>query len=230
MNAYDRPLTILTPSQSCPATTYEQIDQAIEHLLASLPDPEQLSADERRGIIARYTAVLEGNFIYWMTGTYLSVQSSKAQSIIADNLHEEVGGNHPGMLRRFAVAAHAAPSEPDRLAVDRELQDVRAFVARLSGLKMVLMMAFFEGFIARFMSYLADLATRQGSTEQEYTEVHGICDIAHTQDLFRAFEAETLVTADPPAPPILLEGVAVLQTLIETIIQPPPAVAGQRSR
>src|SRR5262245_64985491 len=146
MNSYDRPLDILTPSQLRPATTHEQIDQAIAHLLASLPDPEQLSADERRGIMARYTAVLEGNFIYWMTGTYLSVRSPEAQAIIADNLHEEVSGNHPGMLRRFAVAAHTAPSESDRLAVDRELQHVRAFVARLSGLKMVLMMAFFEGF------------------------------------------------------------------------------------
>jgi hypothetical protein len=227
MNSYDRPLDILTPSQSHPATTHAQIDQAIEHLLASLPDPEQLSADERRGIMARYTAVLEGNFIYWMTGTYLSVRSPEAQAIIVDNLREEVGGNHPGMLRRFALAAHATPSEADRLAVDRELQNVRAFVARLSGVKLVLMMAFFEGFIARFMSYLADLATRQGSTEQEYTEVHGICDIAHTQDLFHAFEAETLVTADPPAPATLLEGVEVLQTLLETIIQPHPAIAYQ---
>jgi hypothetical protein len=227
MNAYDRPLDILTPSRLCAASTREQIDQAIEHILASLPDPEQLSADERRGIMARYTAVLEGNFIYWMSGTYLSVRSPEAQSIITDNLREEVGDNHPGMLRRFALAAHAAPSEPDRLAVDRELQNVRAFVAQLSGLKMMLMMAFFEGFIARFMSYLADLATRQGSTEQEYTEVHGMCDIAHTQGLFRAFEAETLVTADPPAPTTLFEGVEVLQTLIQTIIQPRPAVACQ---
>jgi hypothetical protein len=227
MNAYDRPLDILTPSRLCAASTREQIDQAIEHILASLPDPEQLSADERRGIMARYTAVLEGNFIYWMTGTYLSVRSPEAQSIITDNLREEVGDNHPGMLRRFALAAHAAPSEPDRLAVDRELQNVRAFVAQLSGLKMMLMMAFFEGFIARFMSYLADLATRQGSTEQEYTEVHGMCDIAHTQELFRAFEAETRVTADPPAPTTLFEGVEVLQTLIQTIIQPRPAVACQ---
>jgi hypothetical protein len=227
MNAYDRPLDILTPSRLCAASTREQIDQAIEHILASLPDPEQLSADERRGIMARYTAVLEGNFIYWMSGTYLSVRSPEAQSIITDNLREEVGDNHPGMLRRFALAAHAAPSEPDRLAVDRELQNVRAFVAQLSGLKMMLMMAFFEGFIARFMSYLADLATRQGSTEQEYTEVHGMCDIAHTQELFRAFEAETRVTADPPALTTLFEGVEVLQTLIQTIIQPRPAVACQ---
>jgi hypothetical protein len=227
MNSYDRPLDILTPSRSRPATTREQIDQAIEHLMASLPDAEQLSADERRGIMARYTVVLEGNFIYWMTGTYLSVRSPEAQSIIVDNLREEVGDNHPGMLHRFAMAAHAAPLESDRIAVDGELQNVRAFVARLSGVKLVLMMAFFEGFIARFMSYLADLATRQGSTEQEYTEVHGMCDVTHTQELFRAFEAETLVTGDPPAPTRLLEGVEVLQTLIETIIQPRPAVACQ---
>jgi hypothetical protein len=224
MISYDRPLDILTPSRSRSATTCEQIDQAIAHLLASLPDPAQLSADECRGIIARYTAVLEGNFIYWMTGTYLSVKSPEAQAIIADNLREEVGDNHPGMLRRFAMAAHAAPSESDRSAVDRELQSVRAFVARLSGVKLLLMMAFFEGFIARFMAYLADLATSQGSTEQEYTEVHGTCDVAHTQGLFRAFDAETLVTADPPAPTTLLEGVEVLQTLIETIIRPRPAV------
>jgi Iron-containing redox enzyme len=227
MNSYDRPLDILTPSQPCPATMCEQIDQAIERLLASLPDPGQLSADERRGIMARYTAVLEGNFIYWMTGTYLSVRSPEAQAIIVDNLREEVGDNHPGMLRRFALAAQAAPSESDRLAVDRELQNVRAFVARLSGVKLLLMMAFFEGFIARFMAYLADLATRQGSTEQEYTDVHGTCDVAHTQGLFRAFEAETLVTADPPDPTTLLEGVEVLQMLIETIIQPRPALAYQ---
>jgi hypothetical protein len=224
MNSYNQPLDILTPSQPRPATTREQIDQVIEQLLASLPDPEQLSADERRGIVARYTAILEGNFIYWMTGTYLSVRSPEAQAIIADNLREEVGDNHPGMLRRFAVAAHAAPSEPDRMAVDRELQNVRAFIARLSGVKLVLMMAFFEGFIARFMTYLADLATRQGSTEQEYTKVHGMCDIAHTQELFRAFEAETLVMADPPSTTTLFEGVEVLQTLIQTIIQPRPAV------
>lgn len=224
MLSNNQPLDILAPLRSLPATMQTQVNQAIEHLLAALPDPEQLSADDRRGIMARYTAVLEGNFIYWMTGTYFSVRSPEAQSIIEDNLREEVGDNHPGMLRRFAVAARATPTDSDRVAVDRELQNVRAFVARLSGMPLVLMMAFFEGFIARFMSYLADLATRQGSTEQEYTEVHGVVDITHTQELFRAFEAETTTTEEPPDPTTLLEGVEILQTLIETIIQPRLAV------
>ena len=74
------------------------------------------------------------------------------------------------------MAACAVPTDSDALAVHRNLQNVRRFVARLSGEQIVLMMTFFEAFITRFMPYFADLATRQGSAEQEYTEVHGVVD------------------------------------------------------
>src|SRR3989442_3024315 len=122
----------------------EHLDHAIDDLLSSLPSVEQLSATERRGIIARYTAVLEGNFIYWMTGAYLSVGSEEARSIILDNLREEVRDCHPGMLRRFAMAAHAVPKDTDALAVYRSLSNVRLFIGRLSPVPIVVMMAFFE--------------------------------------------------------------------------------------
>jgi len=83
------------------------------------------------------------------------------------------------------------------------------------------MMAFFEGFITRFMPYLAELATRQGSAEQQYTEVHGVCDVVHTQELFRALQAEMALAEGPlPSVPELLEGVGLLRTLIQSIIQP----------
>src|SRR5437016_4342096 len=160
----------MTPElrQSCVETTeartaplHDQIDGAIQDLLASCPDPAWLSADERRGIIARYADVLE---------------------------------------------------------VHRNLQNVRLFVGRLSGVKIVLMMAFFEGWITRFMPYLAELARRQGSTEHEYTDVHGVVDVVHTQELFRALDAE-MALAPAPLPPAtqLLEGVGLLRTLIEYI-------------
>ena len=196
----------------------ESIEQSIADLIASLPNPQHLSHEDRRGIIARYTAVLEGNFIYWMTATYLSVRSSKAQTIIEENLREEVRDNHPGMLRRFAVAAHATSTDIDRLAIDTDLQKVRAFVARLSALQIVLMMAFFEGFIQRFMPYLADLAARQGSQEMEYTDVHGVVDIAHTQGLLEAFLEEVALRNSDPNSTTHLEGVEVLRRLIETVI------------
>src|SRR2546422_11334593 len=88
---------LLTPNRSHIASIQEQIDCIVDDLLASLPPAERLSADERRGIIARYTAVLEGNFIYWMTGAYLSVGSDEARAKIIDNLREEVRDCHPGM-------------------------------------------------------------------------------------------------------------------------------------
>jgi len=212
MMAHKRSLT--TPIQ-------EHIDRAIGELIASLPDPEQLVADERRALIARYAAVLEGNFIYWMTAAHLAVSTDEARAIIEDNLREEVRDNHPGMLRRFALAAHAAPTDADALAVYRNLENVRLFVADLSAVEIVLMMAFFEGFITRFMPYLADLADRQGSAERQYTDVHGVVDVVHTEGLFRALEAEMLRKPDVVEPtPTLFTGVKVLRTLIENVIHP----------
>src|SRR5690242_16490428 len=87
------------------------LETIIDELVVSLPDPDRLSPEQRRGIIGRYTAVLEGNFIYWMTATLLAVKSEDSRGIVVENLVEEVRDCHPGMLRRFAIAAHAAPTE-----------------------------------------------------------------------------------------------------------------------
>ena len=213
--AHSKTAPIQVPSKTAPIQAH--LDRAIDDLLASLPNPGQLSAEERRGIIARYTAVLEGNFIYWMTGAYLSVGSDEARTKIMDNLREEVRDCHPGMMRRFAMAAHAIPTDADAQAVYRNLMNVRLFIGQLSAVPIVVTMAFFEGFIQRFMAYLAELARRQGSVEMEYTDVHGVCDVTHTQELFRALEAEMALAPPMPAKE-MFEGVELLRTLIQNIV------------
>jgi heme oxygenase-like protein len=208
---------VATSIESKTVAIHAEIDHAIEDLLASLPSPGQLSAAERRGIIARYAAVLEGNFIYWMTGAYISAGSDEARAKIMDNLREEVRDCHPGMMRRFAIAANAVPTDADAQAVYRNLMNVRLFIGRLSAVPIVVTMAFFEGFIQRFMPYLAELARRQGSAEMEYTDVHGVCDVTHTEELFRALEAE--MTLVPPVPEReMFEGVELLRALIQNIV------------
>ncbi len=199
------------------ASLKPQIDAIIEDLITSLPAPNKLSVSERRGIIARYTAVLEGNFIYWMTATYLSVKSEAARPILVDNLMEEIRDCHPAMLRNFTIAAHAFPTDSDALEVHQDLTNVRLFLGRLSGVQNLLTMAFFEGFIQRFMAYLADLAGAQGSEERLYTDVHGVCDVTHSQELFRAVSVEMAVSPLNSSTD-LFEGVDLLRTLIQTII------------
>jgi hypothetical protein len=208
---------LATSNESRTASIQAHINRAIEDLLASFRKPEQLSAEERRGVIARYAAVLEGNFIYWMTGAYISVWSDEARAKIMDNLREEVRDCHPGMMRRFAIAADAIPTDADAQAVYRNLMNVRLFIGRLSAVPIVVTMAFFEGFIQRFMPYLAEIARRQGSSEMEYTDVHGVCDVTHTEELFRALEAEMALA--PPMPGTdTFEGVELLRTLIQNIV------------
>jgi hypothetical protein len=213
--------TLVMPQQSqepsIDASIQGTLNNMIEQLVTSLPDPKQLTGEERRGIIARYTAVLEGNFIYWMTATLLAVQSEDSRPILLDNLHEEVRDAHPAMLRRFAIAAHAFPTDSDALAVHDDLTNVRLFLGRLSGVQSVATMAFFEGFIQRFMGHLANLATAQGSNDMEYTDVHGVCDVVHTEGLLRALSAEIALNPLEPEKD-LFEGVYLLRNLIETIV------------
>ena len=94
---------------------------------------------------------------------------------------------------------------------------MRLFLGHLSGVQSVLTMAFFEGYIQRFMPYLAELAALQGSKEMEYTDVHGVCDIAHTAGLFRALDEEMTVNPLDPEKD-LFEGVYLLRTLMESIV------------
>jgi DNA-binding Lrp family transcriptional regulator len=215
--------TILAPQlqeESLGASIQQQITTMIDDLIAQLPNPQSLTSAERRGIIARYTAVLEGNFIYWMTAAYISVKSEDVLPILAENLHEEVRESHPAMLRRFAIAAKAFPTDTDALAIDAELTKMRLFLGKMQGVQTVLTMAFFEGWIQKFMAPLAELAGLQGSSEREYTDVHGVCDITHTAELFRALSLEMQVNPISPDAD-LFEGVDLLRTLINAIIQGP---------
>jgi hypothetical protein len=204
-------------NESTLAATKTRIEQAIDNVMGSLPKPDQLSSEERRGMIARYTSVLEGNFIYWMTAAYLSVQSEEARPIIIDNLLEEVRDSHPAMLRRFAIAASAMPTKEDALAINDELTKARLFFGKLQGVQTLVAMAFFEGFIQKFMAYLADLAVAQGSTEMEYTDVHGVCDIAHTEGLIQALSTEMVLSPIGPDANVL-EGVELLEALMHRVV------------
>jgi hypothetical protein len=193
------------------------LGRAIDEVMQSLPDPAVLSPRDRRNIIARYSAVLEGNFIYWMTGAYIAVRSDAARVKIMENLLEEVRDSHPHMLRKFTVAANAMPTDVDAAAMDRALTKVRLFIGRLSPVPTVVTMAFFEGWIQKFMPYLAELAAKQGSNDFEYTDVHGVCDITHTEELYNALEAEIALAPEPLTSDDVYEGVALLRTLVGTV-------------
>src|SRR5207248_4270620 len=147
-----------------------------------------------------------------------AVGSDEARAKIMDNLGEEVRDCHPGMMRRFALAAQAAPTDADFEAVYRNLMNVRLFIGRLSPVPIVVTMAFFEGLIQRLMPYLAELAQDQGSSEMEYTDVHGVCDITHTQELYRALEAELGLNKTPVLNGDMFEGVELLRALIQNIV------------
>jgi hypothetical protein len=218
--------SVMTAPDRATNSIKDYLAQVGSDLLTAFPPAEQLSAGQRRGIIARYSAVLEGNFIYWMTGAYIAAQTEEARNIIMENLHEEVRDCHPGMLHRFEIAADACPDAADVQAVYPSLIKVRLFIGRLQPAPIVAMMAFFENFIMRFMPILEEYAMRQGSTENEYTQVHGVCDVVHSEELYHALEAEIAAANDPrDIEDYLFEGVDLLAALIRDMAAEPAVSA-----
>ncbi|HVZ19098.1 MAG TPA: iron-containing redox enzyme family protein [Terriglobales bacterium] len=197
----------------------QEVVSSIHDVISLLPDPATLSLNQCRLVIARYAAVLEGNFIYWMTGAYLSARTDAARSIVADNLLEEVRDAHPHMLRKFLIAADAFPTEADAMSIYTDLTAFRLFIGRLEAGPILAAMAFFEGFIQKFMGFLAEVARRRGSSEMEYTDVHGVCDVAHTAGLFRALHEE-LAFATTLSRQDLFEGVTLLRNLMLLVLAP----------
>jgi hypothetical protein len=199
------------------STIQDRVNQLIDQTMASLPPVETLTPEQRRGIIARYSAVLEGNFIYWMTAILLAIKSEDAKPVILENLHEEIHESHPNMMRNFAIAAGAFPTAQDSLSLSHELTAVRLFLGRLDPVPSLVLMAYFEGLIQKFMTPLAAMAAAQGSTDMVYTDVHGVCDIAHTAGLFESLAYEMAI--NPPAEGTdIYEGLDLLRTLFDKII------------
>jgi hypothetical protein len=118
------------------------------------------------------------------------------------------------------MAANAFPRSEDVLAVHDTMTKMRLFLGRLQGVQSLLTMAYFEGLIQKFMPFLAALATARGSVEMEYTDVHGVCDIAHSEGLFRAVSLENEINPIS-ADANLFEGVELLRDVIQNIMQDP---------
>ena len=56
--------------------------------------------------------------------------------------------------------------------------------------------------------------------------MHGVCDVTHTQELFRALEAEMMLAQESRAPEKnLFEGVELLEDLIRNIFNPEFSIA-----
>jgi hypothetical protein len=216
--------TLLTPNCTQLDSVKLYLARLRSEILSSLPPTSTLSPAERKSIIARYSAVLEGNFIYWMTAAYLASQSPVSRDIILDNLREEIRDCHPGMLRRFTSEASADPAPEDVRLVGKHLAAVRQFIGSLSPVPIITMMAFFEDFIQTFMPYLAELARLQGSQEQEYTRVHSLCDAEHSQELFRALDTElALAPGSLDTGNSIFNGVHLLRSLIYDMIGVEPS-------
>lgn len=163
--------------------------RAKNEVAAFLPKGE-LSNEQAKEIIRRYTAAIEGNFVAWMGVTVITVRSIQGRYAASENLWVEMKDDHAGMLRRFAKSAGAEPLTADYQAVAPAVESVRKMVGEMSGLKNLTLMAVLENTSAEFIPWLEKMAIQLGTTDLTYTKVHGEADVMHADQFTWAVEHE----------------------------------------
>lgn len=174
-------------------TSFEDAKRQVQ---ASLPKGE-ISSDQARKIIQKYTAAIEGNFVGWMGAAAISARSVEGRYAASENLWVEMKDNHASMLRSFATSANAEPDQESFAQVAREVESIRGMVSEMSGLKNLVLMAVLENTSAEFIPLLEKLAIACGSTNILYTKVHGEADILHANQFLWAVEHEKLHYENP---------------------------------
>ncbi len=174
------------------------LGESKQRVLSTLPPENSLDANSARMIIRRYAAVFEGNFVSWMSAGVISARSPYARFAATENIWVELRDNHPGMLKTFAVSCGALPHPDDVVTVLVEVDAIRKLVGELSGIKCIALMAFLENTSEVFIPYLASLAHRLGSSNYDYTNVHGKADALHAEQFLKALEEESVQSYPNP--------------------------------
>lgn len=145
-----------------------------------------------KDIVACYTAAIAVNFTDWMGKTLPWARHEKSRLALTDNIRCESVDDHVGMLLEFARSCQAFPQEFHFNRVEEEVQEVRRLFKnpQTAGLSGVALMAILENTSEIFIPVLAKIATRLGSKNLRYTQIHGVADIEHSRAFTEAFEAE----------------------------------------
>lgn len=155
-----------------------------------LSPADNLSKEQARSIIRRYTAAIEGNFLSWMGATIVFARHPLSRFTAEENMMVEIKDDHPSMLHRFAEFAGALPEGIDFRNVRNSVEAIRGLVSRGSGMQCVALTACLEGGSIVFAPYLGNLAMKLRSPDLEYARIHGESDAVHSSRFMAALTCE----------------------------------------
>lgn len=171
----------------------QTIEDAVEKFSKEFNKVKIDDPAKQRAVIARYAAAIAPNFTQWLATTASSVRSKKARDIIRKNLHDEITQDHPGMLKRFCDTANITISPQDVEARTEDLYYISGDVfdrGYATSVRKVAALAVMETASPLFIPTLEKYAKNLGSTDFQYTQVHGAADIEHATELIEALNHE----------------------------------------
>ncbi|MEK7151495.1 MAG: iron-containing redox enzyme family protein [Patescibacteria group bacterium] len=195
------------------------------HLLDWAKHPDEVL----KGIVRRYTAAVAINFTDWMGKTLPWVRHELARYALADNLRCETVENHADMLLDFACYCDATPDDDSYRFTNRQVQEIRRLLSNplMAGVVGLTVMTLLEAISQEFIPILEKIAIRLGASNSQlqYTQVHGMADVAHADNFTKALKAELTMGYGIEANHDIREAKLAVERLLNSIfISSPHAV------
>jgi hypothetical protein len=165
------------------------IEQAKKEVMTYLE--QDINKERAQHIIARYHAAVLGNFVPWMAAAAVSARSVEARFACEENIFVEMHDDHPGILEVFTRETHANLYGDETEKVKNSVAAMRKTISKMHGIKNVTVCAILEGTSEVFIPYLAKLSKLCESNNQQYTDIHGIADVAHADRFVWALAHES---------------------------------------
>lgn len=184
------------------------LDASIQEVSAMLYPAKHLAEDDKKEILARYTAAFKPNFIAWMAGAEKACQSEYGRYACAENIVCEVSENHPGMIEDFVKPIECMPEKVHFEYIQEEVQSLWDILGNAlkskQGVVWVTMMWILEHTSAAFIPYIEEFALSLWETDTTYTQVHGEADIAHADQFSKAMFEESKFCNEQEAEKLML--------------------------
>lgn len=167
-------------------------DLRMEIRMGALQNEERFRNEKiARQVAKLYVATFSVNFTDWMGKAAIFVRHELARYSLADNLRCETLENHIGLLDEFANRGNAVPDTAALYQVHPAVNQVRQDLRKVenNGLYGLALMTFLENTSLDFIPVL-EVVAQTINTDLAYTSVHGVADVAHSEQFVKALEAE----------------------------------------
>jgi hypothetical protein len=156
--------------------------ERVKSAAVALTDMMRLVDLNDHGVLRRFGAAVEGNFLEWLRGTEAACVSETAKTIVARNIRTEVEEDHPGLLHDLLERRRSLPGEQDFRDVAEAVGAIRRQCVDRDAVSLLSTVSVLESTAYIFLPTVDRICNTDPGTSA-FVERHLAVDVTHSEEI-----------------------------------------------